>query len=187
MLIVEGDSDYRINLLVYEMPSQKMKEVLERFFIGDSYSSLENAKSKAKEVEKVLKGDNPILYKGVSREINYPPYDGKNSGGFFLSLWSFFSGRNHLSSVFSEVKSTTLHYSDDEESKLPFSYSGSPFLGNFASSSSEFFEYSKVSHLLTSKYREFLNTDPDNFIKPLDIIKTSKDKTIHTGIYLGKR
>ncbi|RHZ35421.1 lecithin retinol acyltransferase family protein [endosymbiont GvMRE of Glomus versiforme] len=187
VLTVNGDDNYAVNLLVYEMPSREMKEILKEFYVEGGYSSLYSAKNKVKEVETTLKGENPILYKGINREIDYPPYNDKSSGGFFLSFWSFFGRRNHLSSVFSEVKSTTLHYSDDEEDKLPFSYSGSSFLGNFASSSSKFFEYSKVSHLLTSKYREFLNTDPDNFIKPLDIIKTSKDKTIHTGIYLGKR
>jgi hypothetical protein len=39
---------------------------------------------------------------------------------------------------------------------------------------------------LSYSYDSFLrNTNPDNFIKPLDIIETSKEKIIHTGIYLG--
>jgi len=187
VLIINGDSNYGISLLVYEMPSRKMAEVLERFYIAGSYSNLDSAKTKVRELERIFKGENPILYKGVSRKIDYPPYDGESSAGLFaFALFPFLGRRNHLSSVFPEVKSTILH-SDSEKSDLPFSYSsGSPFLGTFASSSNSFFTYSQVSYLLTSKYRDFLNADPDDFIKPLDIIKTSKDKTIHTGIYLGK-
>jgi hypothetical protein len=187
-----NSSCYGISLLVYEMSSRKMEEALEKFYIDGGYSCLDSAKSKVKEVEKILKGDNPILYKGISRKIDYPSCGGKNSGGFFgfggSSFRDLLRGRNHLSSVFTEVSSRTLHSDSEEKKNLPFHYSSgsSSFSQNFASSSSEFFKYSGVSHLLTSKYRGFLNTDPDDFIRPLDIIKTSKDEAIHTGIYLGK-
>ena len=185
-LIINGDSNYAINLLVYEMPSKSIPEVLKKFYVDGGFSNLESAKSKVKSIEITLKGENPILYKGVSRSINYHSYNENSSPSSFLfGIISFLFGRrNHLSSVFPEVNSITLH-SDSQESELPFNYSGSLFLNNFASSN-VFFDYSQVFHLLTPNYRNFLNNDPDNLIKPLDIIKTSKEKTIHTGIYLGK-
>lgn len=185
-MIVSGDSNYGINLLVYEMSSNNMSELMEKFYIDGGYSYLSSAKDKVKEVEKILKGENQILYKGDSRKINYLSYEEERfSMGFFSLFFPFFGRRNHLSPVFSEVKSTIL-FSGDEESEVAYSGSfASSFSGSFANYN-QLYTYGQVSNSLTSSCREFLNKTPDNFIKPLDIIKTSKDKNIHTGIYLGK-
>jgi hypothetical protein len=91
-----------------------------------------------------------------------------------------------MNSVFDEVKQTTLYY---QVASIPTSYSSTAlsFQGSFASSSNALYNFSQVSSFLAYDYKSFLeNIDPDTIVKPLDIVKTSKGKIIHTGIYLGK-
>lgn len=171
MLIVSGDSNYAVNLLVYEMPANSMSEVLEKFYVEGGYSYLSTAKDKVKQVEATLKGDRPILYKGSNMWISYPSY----------------TDYSHLDSAFNEVKKSTLYSGSipfSSQYDMPFK---KDFLGKFASYDKTY-KYSEVSHLLAPNYKTFLeNTNPDNYIKPFDILKTSaktKD-VIHTGIYLG--
>lgn len=169
VLIIHGDGSYGVKLLVYEMPSRSMSELLKVFNASDgSYYSISSANSRAYEVENNLKGTNPIRYKSPYLHTSYPSY-----------YW-------HLDSVFpNEIEKTTLYSGSIPSSSyndLPFK---KDFLGSFASYNKTY-KYSDVSHLLSYSYDSFLrNASPDSIIKPFDIIKTSKDKTIHTGIYLG--
>lgn len=170
VLVVHGDGNYGVKLLVYEMPSRSMSELLKVFNVSDgSYYNVSNANSRAYEVENNLKSANPIRYKSPYLYISYP-----------------YSNYAHLDSVFpNEVEKTTLY----SGSVPAASYSDMPskknFLGSFASYN-QTYKYNDVSHLLSSSYDNFLKyTSPDNIIKPLDIIKTSEKETVHTAIYLG--
>lgn len=65
--VVNGDGDYSVWLLVYEMPSQQMNEVIEKFGVTGYSSSgyrydLEKAKDRAWEIVEKVRGDNPILF-----------------------------------------------------------------------------------------------------------------------------
>lgn len=62
IIVINGDGNYGVNLLVYEMSSGQMNETLEKIWIEGGYSYLSSAKSKAYEVERKLKGDNPITF-----------------------------------------------------------------------------------------------------------------------------
>jgi hypothetical protein len=169
VLVVHGDGSYGVKLLVYEMPSRNMSELLKTFNVSDSnYYSVSGANSRAYEVENNLKSSNPIRYKSPYLYVSYP------------------SSYSHLNSVFpNEVETTTLYSGSVPSASyydMPFK---KDFLGSFASYDKTY-KYNDVSHLLSSSYDNFLKyTDPDSIIKPLDIIKTSEGKTIHTAIYLG--
>ena len=79
--IINGEGSYGVNLLVYEMPMQSTGNPssgdLEKFYIDGGYSYLSSAKDKVKELEKTLKGDNPILYRN-SITVDYYDYGSSN-------------------------------------------------------------------------------------------------------------
>ena len=77
LIVIDGEGSYGINLLVYEMPMEATGNPsagpLERFYISNcSYFS--DARDKIKQLEKTLKGDNPIFY----RDYVTVDYDNKN-------------------------------------------------------------------------------------------------------------
>lgn len=85
--VVNGDGNYGVWLIVYEMPSQQMEEIIQKFGItgysGYQYD-LDRAKNRAWEIVGQAKGDNPILftepsalninYKDNYYSINFPSY-----------------------------------------------------------------------------------------------------------------
>jgi hypothetical protein len=76
--VIDGEGSYGINLLVYEMPMQATGNPssgnLEKFFV-DSESSFYEIRNKVNNLEKTLKGDNPILYKWNCWSHVYYSYD----------------------------------------------------------------------------------------------------------------
>lgn len=171
VLVVHGDGSYGVKLLVYEMPSRNMSELLKAFNVSDgSYYNVSSANSRAYEVENNLKSANPIRYKSPYLYVSYP----------------YYSDYSHLDSVFpNEVEKTTLYSGSVPSYSYSDMSSTKSFLGSFASYN-QTYKYNDVSHLLNSSYDSFLRcTDPDSIVKPLDIIKSSEKKTVHTAIYLG--
>lgn len=69
-VVINGEGSYGVYAIIYEMPWKNMSEVLETKWI-DSGLDWSDAKSKAYNVEGKLKGDNPILYKSPSLELEY--------------------------------------------------------------------------------------------------------------------
>jgi len=84
MTVVNGDGSYGVWLIVYEMPSQQMEEVIQKFEVTDCNGfryDLERAKDRSWEIINKVRGDNPILY-DESKSLTTSYDDGYSSSNF---------------------------------------------------------------------------------------------------------
>jgi len=128
VIIVNGQPndkyEYSVSLIIYEFPLKNMPEILEIIKFPETYSEVDDVRSKIYSLEARLNGDNPVAYKSPSLELLYKDeYCPQN------------------------IKVLNIYSVDND-----------------------------------------LRDNPDNYLKPFDIVKTFNSLgELHTSIYLGNK
>ena len=132
--VINGEGSYGVHLIVYEMPMKSGNPSggdLETFYVSGSYSYLSDAKSKIKDLERTLKGENPIFYRD---------------------------------NVTVDYYSTSGYY---DGSSYPMTFRGDVV--------------KRIELPSDARY------NPDEYIKPLDIVLEINRKMVHSCVYLGDK
>jgi len=142
MTVVNGDGNYGVWLIVYEMPSQNMSEIIEKFEVTDHSGyrySLEKAEDRAREIIDKLRGDNPILYNEPAtlkifyddnyHSSNFPSYYDK---GEVKRIEVYFNGaKNNPDSYFKPLDIAKVFKSQSSSTgTAPYIVHGCVYLGN---------------------------------------------------------
>jgi len=140
--VVDGDGDYGVWLLVYEMPSQNMSEIIQKFGVtgyGGFKNNLDKAKDRSWEIIEKLKGDNPILYnEPTSLTISY---DDSYSSSNFPSYYDdgevkrievpFYSAKSNPDAYFKPLDIVKIFtYRESRTGTAPYMVHGCVYLGN---------------------------------------------------------
>lgn len=164
IIVVNGSGfpsgSHNLWLLVYEMPSQQMGEVLEKFKLSDSLFGVNvfEAQLKAYEMERKLNGENPILYKEpLGIEVSY---DDNYSSSNFPSYYSkdgevkrievdFYSAKSNPDAYFKPLDIVKIFTSRSSSTgTAPYMVHSCVYLGN-----------RKVAHVLSGNVVEIVSWD----------------------------